>query len=57
MLIKKADILSRGKGSWPWGEMNFRFPRKTPYGRFDGRRSDALVTNMPAAVEAARVLA
>jgi|GEM_PF-3067373 len=56
MLIKTADSFSRVKGSWPWGEMHFRVPRKTPYGRIDGRRVDALVIIMPAAVEAARVL-
>jgi hypothetical protein len=56
MLIKTADSFSRVKGSWPWGEMHFRAPRKTPYGRIDGRRGDALVIIMPAAVEAARLL-
>ena len=56
MLIKTADSFSRVKGSWPWGEMHFRVTMKTPYRRIDGRRVDALVIIMPAAVEAARVL-
>jgi len=56
MLIKTADSFSRVKGSWPWGEMHFRVPRKRPYGRFGGKWEDVLVILMPAAVEAARVL-
>lgn len=56
MFIKTADSFSRVKGALTWGEMKFQVPRKTPFGRLDGRRVDALVIIMPAAVEAARAL-
>lgn len=56
MFIKTTDSFSRVRGSWSWGEMKFHVPRKTPFGRLDGRRVDALVIIMPAAVEAVRAL-